>query len=68
MKDTAKLYAYIIGCMLVGCASIMLCYATYYVINDKELLFKLLGDLKIVVIAVGFYWIGIKFLRGMWEK
>ncbi len=68
MKDTLKLYVYIIGGFLMGCISIMLCYATYYIINDKEWLFEFLGHMKVVVIAVGFYWLLTQFMSKFWEK
>ncbi len=68
MKDLARLYVYIITAMLIGCISIMLCYATYYVINDRELLFEWLGHMKIIVLAVGFYWLLAKLTSNFWEK
>jgi len=68
MKDLARLYIYIITAMLIGCTTIMLCYATYYVINDKELLFESLRHIKIVALAIGFYWLIGKLTSNFWEK
>lgn len=68
MSDMLKLYIYIISGLLIGCMCIGLCYATYYIINDKELLFKIIAEMKIIVIGIGFYWLIAKFMSKFWEK
>lgn len=57
MSDIARLYIYIITGLIIGCMSIGLCYAVYYIVNDKELLLKLINETKIIVLGIGCGWL-----------
>lgn len=57
MQDLSRVYFFIWGCLLVGCMSIGICSAIYYIINDKELLLKLISEINIIGLGMGFGWL-----------